>query len=71
MMLKDKYAFLKKELQSKVTGGRRHNLFPGTPPLRGFQPNRATVRNTSGVATGSPKNSKYAGICSNSMSLPT
>ena len=32
---------------------------------------RATVRSACGVAVGKPKNSRYAGICSNNMSVPT
>src|SRR5262249_54037299 len=32
---------------------------------------RASARRFSGVVPGSPKNSRYAGICSNSMSVPT
>ena len=38
-----------------------------------YAPNvkRATERKTSGVVSGKPKNSKYAGICANIMSAPT
>ena len=32
---------------------------------------RATARSSSGVAVPKPKNSRYAGIISNSMSVPT